>query len=57
MRVRALGLGVPLVIALIAVPLAAEGQQPRKLHRIGFLSYFGCEKSLATDGAFRQGLP
>jgi len=20
-------------------------------------SYFGCEKSLATDGAFRQGLP
>ncbi len=43
-------------LLLYATLLTAEAQQPGKVHRIGFLSYFGCEKSLAPEGAFRQGL-
>jgi putative ABC transport system substrate-binding protein len=35
---------------------AAEAQQQGTVHRIGFLSYFGCAKALAPDGAFRQTL-
>jgi len=39
---------------LLAAPLAAEGQQARKVHRIGFLVY-GPGASAEVD-AFRQGL-
>ena len=44
------------VLPFAASPLAAEAQQPGKVHRIGFLSYFGCAKSVAPDGAFGQTL-
>jgi len=47
---------ITVALLLGATLLAAEAQQPGKVHRIGFLSYFGCEKSLAPGGAFRQGL-
>ncbi len=43
-------------LAFAASPLSAEAQQPGKVHRIGVLSYFGCAKFLAPDGAFRQTL-
>jgi len=52
---RAVALGF-CVLAVACSPLGAEAQQPGKVHRIGFLSYFGCAKSLASDGAFRQAL-
>jgi putative ABC transport system substrate-binding protein len=39
MRVRALGLGIPLVVALLAAPLLAEGQDARKMPRVGLLNY------------------
>jgi hypothetical protein len=47
---------ITVALLLCATLLTAGAQQPGKVHRIGFLSYFGCEKSLAPDGAFRQGL-
>jgi len=33
-----------------------EAHQPGKVHRVGFLSYFGCAKALAADGEFRETL-
>jgi len=39
MRVRALGLGIPLVIALLGVPLVAQGQHAGKMPRVGLLNY------------------
>jgi putative ABC transport system substrate-binding protein len=44
------------ILAFVVSALAADAQQPGKVHRIGFLSYFGCAKALAADGAFRQTL-
>src|SRR5215467_136224 len=43
-------------VAMFGLASAAEAQQPGKVHRIGFLSYFGCAKALAPDSAFRQTL-
>ena len=50
---------VALSFAALAVPVSpvgAEAQQPGRVYRIGVLSYFGCAKFLAPDGAFRQTL-
>ena len=49
---------VNLVACVTAFGLAstADAQQPGKVYRIGFLSYFGCTKVLTPDGAFRQTL-
>src|SRR5260370_7647941 len=55
MRIRALGLGVPLVIALLVVaPLAIEAQQSRKVYRVGYISP-GSGPDALTE-TFRQGL-
>src|SRR6266852_3962497 len=55
MRFRALGLGVPLVIALLSGPLAARAQQPSAdTPRIGVLMFRPMTKS--AQEAFRQGL-
>jgi putative tryptophan/tyrosine transport system substrate-binding protein len=46
-------------VACLAIPGvagAAEAQQPGKVHRVGFLSYFGCARSASPEGAFRQTL-
>jgi len=43
-------------LAFAISPRAVEAQHPGDVHRIGFLSYFGCAKALAPDGAFRQTL-
>ena len=43
-------------LAIFGLGGAADAQQPGKVHRVGFLSYFGCAKALAPDGAFRQTL-
>jgi putative ABC transport system substrate-binding protein len=41
---------------LLAAPLAAEGQQTRKVWRIGFLDPGSSPADLAVKGPFRQGL-
>ena len=56
MRFRALGLGVPLVIALLAAPLAAEAQQAGKMYRLGVLETTSPALNAANFDAFRQGL-
>jgi len=54
MRVTALGLGIPLVIALIAAPLAGQAQQARKVYRLGYISP-GSGPDAFTE-TFREGL-
>jgi putative ABC transport system substrate-binding protein len=44
------------ILALPGSPLGAQAQQPGRVHRVGFLSYFGCAKAVAPDGVFRQTL-
>ena len=39
MRVKALGLGIPLVIALLGAPLVVHGQHVGKTPRVGLLNY------------------
>lgn len=55
-RLKTIGTTIVVTVLLCAAPLFTEAQQSGKVHRIGFLSYFGCGKSLAVDGAFRQAL-
>jgi putative ABC transport system substrate-binding protein len=43
-------------LAFAVSPVGAEAQQQGRVYRIGVLSYFGCAKYLAPDGAFRQTL-
>src|SRR5262245_49042648 len=45
-----------LTLALLAAPLAAEGQLPAKVYRIGFLGNLNQAISKPTVDAFRQGL-
>ena len=45
-----------LVLALLALPLAAEGQQTGKVPRIGYLSLLSAEGDKSRVVAFRQGL-
>src|SRR5215510_7255808 len=45
---------ITVALLLYATVLTAGAQQPGRAYRIGFLSYLGCDKSLAPDGAFRQ---
>jgi ABC-type uncharacterized transport system substrate-binding protein len=52
---RAVALSVAALAFSVALP-GAEAQKTGKVHRIGFLSYFGCGKSVAPDGAFRETL-
>ena len=52
MRLLVLGLIVPLILALLAAPLAAEAQQATKVYRVGILAL----GATATLQSFRQGL-
>ena len=54
MRLRSIGLLVPLTLALLGAPLAAEAQQAGKVNRIGFLRV-GPPPPTFIEG-FRQGL-
>jgi putative ABC transport system substrate-binding protein len=47
---------VMLVVAALAAPLAAEGQQPTNIFRIGFLTAVPLSVMSARTEAFRQGL-
>jgi putative ABC transport system substrate-binding protein len=55
-RARSITYVTAVVILLLAGRGLAQAQRPGTVPRIGFLSYFGCAKSLAPDGTFRQGL-
>ena len=54
MRLRTLGLLLPLALGLLVVPLAAEAQQPKHVPRIGLLNLRPGPN--AWDAAFQQGL-
>jgi putative ABC transport system substrate-binding protein len=56
MRLRTIGLIVILALSLLAAPLAAEAQQPGKVHRIGLLGQTSPSVSSHLMVAFRQGL-
>ena len=45
-----------MAVLVCTAPLVASAQQPGKMHRIGFLSYFGCIQAVGPNGAFRQTL-
>ncbi len=51
---RTIGVTLSIALALLAAPLAAEAQQPAKVHRIGFLR--GTSPQASWFEAFRQGL-
>jgi ABC-type uncharacterized transport system substrate-binding protein len=55
-RARSITSAIAMAILLLAGRGLAQAQRASTAPRIGFLSYFGCAKSLAPDGAFRQGL-
>ena len=56
MRVRAPGYAIPLVIALLAAPLAVEAQQAGKIPRLCFLTFDPGTLQSNRFGAFFQGL-
>jgi len=56
MRLSAIGLMLILALAILAVPLTAEAQQPKNVPRIGFLSAASASSISARSEAFRQGL-
>ena len=57
MQRSTVGLIVTLVLAILAAPLASEGQQPAKIHRLGFLSAGSPSDERGPNvEAFRQGL-
>ena len=56
MRFRVLGLGIPLVIALLAAPLAAEAQESTQRTRVAFLGAESRSTNQHFLEAFRQGL-
>jgi len=53
-----LSLLISVAVCLWALGLASAvaAQPPGKVHRVGFLSYFGCATAVATEGAFRKEL-
>jgi ABC-type uncharacterized transport system substrate-binding protein len=53
---RRLMLLVPLAVALLVVPLTAEGQQAGKIYRIGMLDTAPMARNAVNLDAFRQGL-
>jgi len=54
MRLRAIGLLLPLALGLFVAPLAAEAQQPKHVSRIGYLNLRS--EPNAWDAAFQQGI-
>jgi putative ABC transport system substrate-binding protein len=56
MRLRTIGLISILVLGLLAGPLPAEAQQPKKVPRIGFLAALSHSAVSARIEAFQQGL-
>ena len=54
MKVRTLGLGIPLVVALLAAPVVVEAQQAAKVWRIGLLGLSAVPEKRID--AFRQAL-
>ena len=53
---RPVVVSIAVALLLWAVGGPAKAQRAVTAPRIGFLSYLGCAKSLAPDGAFRHGL-
>jgi putative ABC transport system substrate-binding protein len=53
---RLIGLAVILAVSLTLAPLAAEAQQPGKVHRIGYLSSGSSTVTPHVIEAFREGL-
>jgi ABC-type uncharacterized transport system substrate-binding protein len=53
-NVISVAIAVAILVWVLARP--AEPQPTGKAHRIGFLSYQGCARSLASDGFFKKGL-
>ncbi len=47
---------VILIITLLAVPLAAEAQQPGKVFRVGFLTAYSSSADASLFDSFRQGM-
>ncbi len=45
-----------IAVVLLAVAVIAEAQQPKKVHRIGYLSVLSPSSDAARIEAFRQGL-
>src|SRR3990172_9513146 len=57
MRLRSIGLILALSLGILAASVAADAQQPAKVHRIGFLSFVSLTPSVShIIEAFRQGL-
>jgi putative ABC transport system substrate-binding protein len=48
--------GVLSILVLLALAVIAQAQQPKKVHRIGYLSTGNLSPSSTSLGAFRQGL-
>ncbi len=55
MKLRTIGLISTLALALLATPLPGEAQEPAKVPRIGYLSYYSDERHKLL-AAFKQGL-
>ena len=55
MKLRTIGLISTLALRLVAVPLRAQAQQPKRVYRIGYLAQTPY-KYKARKEAFRQGL-
>ncbi len=53
---RPIGLLITLALGLLVMPLSADGQQPKNVPRIGFLSAASASAISACSEAFRQGL-
>ena len=56
MRLRTIGLINTLVLGLVTFPLAAHGQQPKNIPRIGLLISGGRSATAPLADAFREGL-
>ena len=54
MRLKTIGLFVILALGLLALPLSADGQEPEKIYRIGYLRHVSGPH--AQDETFRQAL-
>jgi hypothetical protein len=55
MRLRSAVLPLLVILGLLAAPVAVEGQQTRKVWRIGFLDPGSSPANLAVKGPFAKG--
>ncbi len=56
MRLRTTELISILVFGLLALPLSADAQEPKRIYRIGYLSRASAQVYRRQLAAFRQGL-